>query len=238
MFEDSTFESAGRIKTRSRRWMVATLALNGSILLALVLLPLIYPEALHRAGPMILMEAPKPPAEVPKPVKLPEQRFHGQPEMSGTRIFAPPRIPDLIPKFNGPEGPPTSSTVSDLGDPSGVPGGVDQAFHGHESAPVVHSAPKGPTSVSSGVMTGQLIYKVTPTYPPIAAAMRAEGTVVLQAIISKTGTIENLRVVSGPPVLQGAALDAVKQWRYRPYQLDGQAVEVETTINVVFTLGR
>jgi protein TonB len=62
--------------------------------------------------------------------------------------------------------------------------------------------------------------------------------VVLQAVISKTGTIENLRVVSGPPLLQQAALDAVKQWRYRPYLLNGEPIEVETTVNVVFTLGR
>jgi protein TonB len=66
--------------------------------------------------------------------------------------------------------------------------------------------------------------------------MRVSGTVVLAATISKTGTIENLHVVSGPPVLQQAALDAVQTWLYRPYLLDGEPVEVETTINVVFTL--
>ena len=74
--------------------------------------------------------------------------------------------------------------------------------------------------------------------PPIAIAARIEGTVVLQATISKAGTIENLRVASGPPMLQQAALDAVKTWLYRPYLLDGQPVEVETTVNVIFTLGR
>ena len=68
--------------------------------------------------------------------------------------------------------------------------------------------------------------------------MRIEGTVVLTATISKAGTIENLRVASGPAMLQQAALDAVKEWRYRPYLLNGEPVEVETTVNVVFTLGR
>jgi protein TonB len=68
--------------------------------------------------------------------------------------------------------------------------------------------------------------------------MRIEGTVVLEATISKSGTIENLRVASGPPLLQHAALDAVQNWRYRPYLLDGEPVEVETTINVIFTLSR
>jgi protein TonB len=68
--------------------------------------------------------------------------------------------------------------------------------------------------------------------------MRVEGTVELAATISKTGTIANLRVVSGPPALQQAAFDAVSNWRYRPYLLNGQPVDVETTVNVVFSLQR
>jgi periplasmic protein TonB len=86
------------------------------------------------------------------------------------------------------------------------------------------------------VMQGMLISKAMPKYPPIAVSARASGTVVLQATISRGGTIENLRVVSGPALLQQAALDAVKQWRYRPYLLNGEPVEVETTVNVEFTL--
>jgi protein TonB len=80
--------------------------------------------------------------------------------------------------------------------------------------------------------------KTIPVYPPIAVAARVEGTVILQATIAKAGTIENLRVVSGPAMLQQAALDAVKNWVYRPYLLDGEPVEVETTVNVVFALGQ
>jgi protein TonB len=82
-----------------------------------------------------------------------------------------------------------------------------------------------------------LLQKTIPLYPPIAKAARVAGTVVLQANISKTGTIENLRVISGPPMLQQAAMDAVKSWRYKPYLLNSEPVEVETTVNVVFTLG-
>jgi serine/threonine-protein kinase len=92
-------------------------------------------------------------------------------------------------------------------------------------------------NISAGVAVGMLLEKTAPTYPPIAKAARVSGTVILQATISKTGTIENLRVVSGPPMLQQAALDAVKTWRYRPYLLFGEPVEVETTVNVIFTLG-
>jgi len=86
-------------------------------------------------------------------------------------------------------------------------------------------------------MAGNLLQKTIPQYPAIAKAARIQGTVVLQATISKGGGIENLRVVSGPPMLQQAALDAVRSWRYKPYLLNGDPVEVETTVNVVFNLG-
>jgi protein TonB len=76
-----------------------------------------------------------------------------------------------------------------------------------------------------------------PLYPPIAKAARVQGTVQLQATISKTGAIENLKVVGGPAMLQQAALDAVSTWRYKPYLLNNERVEVETTVNVIFTLG-
>ena len=92
--------------------------------------------------------------------------------------------------------------------------------------------------VSSFVVEGLLINKTIPVYPFIARASRTEGTVVLAAIISKGGTIENLRVVSGSPMLQEAALDAVKTWRYRPYLLNGEPVEVETTVTVIFRLAQ
>jgi protein TonB len=87
-------------------------------------------------------------------------------------------------------------------------------------------------------MEGSLLAKFVPVYPAIAKAAGVHGTVVLQATISKSGTIENLRVIGGPLMLQQAALDAVKTWRYRPYLLNGEPVEVETTVNVVFEMER
>jgi len=108
---------------------------------------------------------------------------------------------------------------------------------GNGSAPKVQAAPPKKINISAGVAVGMLIQKTIPVYPPIAKAARVSGTVVLQAIISKQGTIENLRVISGPAMLQQAAQDAVRQWRYRPYLLNNEPVEVETTVNVVFTLG-
>ena len=83
---------------------------------------------------------------------------------------------------------------------------------------------------------GNLIYRVQPGYPPIARLARVQGTVELRAIISKAGTIENLIVVSGPPTLVKSAIEAVRQWRYRPYLLNNEPIEVETEITVNFVL--
>jgi len=87
------------------------------------------------------------------------------------------------------------------------------------------------------MLEGSLIRKVTPTYPPLARAARIQGEVVLFAVIGKAGTIDNLRVVSGHPMLIPAAIDAVRQWRYRPYILNSEPIEVETQITVNFVLG-
>jgi protein TonB len=121
------------------------------------------------------------------------------------------------------------------GTPGGVMGGILGGIG--SGPPIVKAAAPKKLSISSGVMQGNLLQKTVPQYPAIAKAARIQGTVVLQATISKAGSIENLRVVSGPPMLQQAALDAVRSWRYKPYLLNGDPVEVETTVNVVFNLG-
>jgi len=89
----------------------------------------------------------------------------------------------------------------------------------------------------SSMLEGSLLHRVQPAYPPLARTARIQDPVVLAAVISKAGVIENLRVISGPPMLVKAALDAVSEWRYRPYILNNEPVEVETQITVNFTLG-
>lgn len=89
----------------------------------------------------------------------------------------------------------------------------------------------------SEILQGMLIRKVEPTYPPLARAARIQGSVVLAAVISKAGTIDGLRLISGHPMLVPAAIDAVSQWRYRPYVLNGDVIEVDTQITVNFILG-
>ncbi len=237
MFEDSTFESNGRIHTRSRGWMIATFLFNGSILFGLILIPLIYPEALsHQMMPWLLTVPPPPPATPPPPQTT--HPFHGQSEINpDNTITAPPVIPHFPPRDFGPEQDRGNTLMTmDAGGP--LPGDPNGIFRNHGPANVVRAEVKGPVRVPSSLVAGLLIYKVTPNYPAIAKAAGVQGTIVLQAIISKTGTIENLRVASGPPMLQQVSIDAVHNWRYRPYLLNGQPVEVETTINVVFSLGR
>lgn len=236
MFEDSTFESTGRIRTRSRGWMVATFTLNSTVLAALALFPILYPEALPRMKYIFLMSVPPPQQEAPQPLarETPPREMH-QSEMRGTHVLAPSVIPQRPYEPNAPELPGIHSLATmDMG-PQGR-GNELNAFRKSSTAPSVRAERQTKARVSQGVMEGFLAGKVLPEYPPIARAAGIEGTVVLQATISKTGTIENVRVVSGPIMLQRAAVDAVRQWRYRPYLLNGEPVEVETTVNVQFTL--
>jgi TonB family protein len=97
-------------------------------------------------------------------------------------------------------------------------------------------ATDAPTRVPSGALAGNLISKVDPVYPPEAKAAHVQGAVLLSAIISKTGTVESLRVISGVPMLNSSAVEAVQQWRYKPYIVDGQPVEVRSTVTVNFAL--
>jgi protein TonB len=120
------------------------------------------------------------------------------------------------------------------GSPAGVLNGIPT---GTASVPVPRAPRDEARSSSCGVMAGNRLSGVAPQYPMIAKSARVQGAVVLAASISKTGRIENLRVVSGPPMLQSAALDAVRSWRYNPYLLNGESVAVDTTVTVVFHLG-
>jgi protein TonB len=168
---------------------------------------------------------------------MPEEarhEFRGRSEMPNGVLLAPPIIPRGPLMSAGPEAP-SGSTIA-LDDPAGVPNAIGVFSNRH--AVVMHPDVAGPVRLSSVLVAGLALYKPAPPYPAIARAAGVQGTVVLQATISKDGTIENLRVVNGPVMLQQAALDTVKTWRYRPYLLNNMPVEVETTVNVVFTMGR
>jgi protein TonB len=126
------------------------------------------------------------------------------------------------------------------GVPGGVPGGQMGGVIGGIISSTPVAVPKVATPqrvrVSQGVSNGLLIRKVQPAYPPLARQARIQGQVLLQAQISKDGSIENLQLISGHPMLAPAAIEAVKQWRYKPYMLNGEPVAVDTQVVVNFTL--
>ena len=239
MFEDSTFESTGRIKTRSRRWMFAAFTLNGSILVAMVLVPLIYPNALpSHFIPTLLVAPPAPQPETPPPTtRARPSSSHDFSELDNDRITAPPTIPPHIKYTDGPEPGFDHNIATEIGS-NGPGGNRESPFGPRQPVTVVHPPAPASLRLPSKLVESTIIYKTIPQYPAIAKAARQEGTVILQAMISKSGTIEHLQVVSGPSMLQQAALDAVKTWRYRPYLLNDQPIEVETTVSVIFKLER
>ena len=100
----------------------------------------------------------------------------------------------------------------------------------------VDAAPRKKVAISSGVAQGLLIKRVQPVYPQEAKDAKVSGTVVLHVTIDTSGKVEDANVISGPSMLQQASLDAVQQWEYRPYLLNGEAVEVDTTVSVIFSL--
>ena len=244
MFEDSLFDSGKKVKGRSPWVTVFSFSVQVLLIGVLVLIPIIYPEALPRQQFMTFLVAPPPPPPPPPP---PAAAAFVKPqkivsELDNGRLRTPTAIPNKVAKIQEEDTPASNGGVVG-GVIGGVPGGSVGGVLGgvlNSIASVPAAVPKIATPqkvrVSSGVAQGNLIHDVKPPYPPLARQARIQGTVVLQAVIGKDGAIQNLRVVSGHPMLAQAALDAVKQWRYKPYYLNGEPVDVDTTININFTL--
>ena|SRR5947209_12728772 len=243
MFEDSLVESAGRIKTRG--WTkFASLIIQVSLLGVMVLIPLIYTEALPKQAMTAMLVAPPPPPPPPPPPAAVVKIVKVQSDLDQGALRTPTKIPDKIKMIKEEEAPPQAAAAGVVGGvsggvPGGALGGVIGGIVGASAAnvPKVTAAkPAGPMRISGGVAAGNKTSGANPQYPAIAKAARISGAVVLQATISKSGSIENLRLISGPPMLVQAAMDAVKTWHYKPYLLSGEPTEVETTITVNFNL--
>jgi len=243
MFEDSLVESAGKLRTKRGWTTILSFALQAFLLGIMVLIPLIYTEALPKQQLMTFLVAPPPPPPPPPPpAATPVKTVKVvQTEIISGQLRTPTAIPKKVAMIKEEEAPPPMGAVGVVG---GVPGGVPGGQMGGVIGGIVSSTPVAVPKVatpqrvrvSAGVQQGNLVNQVKPAYPQIAKNARIQGAVVLQAEISKQGTIENLRVISGHPMLVPSALDAVKQWRYKPYYLNGEPVAVETTITVNFTL--
>ncbi|MGZ4870769.1 MAG: energy transducer TonB [Candidatus Angelobacter sp.] len=237
MFEDSLMESGGRIKT-NQKWtgLISTLIQLGLVGF-LVLLPLIFTEALPKGQLTTWLVAPPPPPPPPPPA-APQIQQHVQKvsEIVDGALRTPSKIPKKVQMIQQEEAPQQSSGVVGGvvgGVPGGSAGGVIGGIIGSAAPPPKVATPQK-LRVSSGVADGLKIHDVTPSYPQMARIAHIQGDVLLQATISKSGVIENLRAVQGHPILIQAAMDAVKQWKYKPYILNGEPVEVETTIKVQF----
>jgi periplasmic protein TonB len=243
MFEDSLIESSGRLRTKRGWTTIVSFIVQIGLLIVLVLIPLIYTEALPRQQLMTFLVAPPPPPPPPPPPAAAVVKVvKVQTEIINGALRTPTKIPEKVAMIKEEEAPPPVSSMSGVvgGVPGGVPGGQMGGVIGGiiSSTPVAVPKVVAPKSVrvSQGVLQGNLIHDVKPQYPSIARAARVSGQVVLQATIGKDGGIQNLRVVNGHPMLVQSALDAVRQWRYKPYFLNGEPVEVETQITVNFTL--
>jgi protein TonB len=154
------------------------------------------------------------------------------PDAMNAQLTAPSRIGgDLKKPAPQEEAAPAGFAPGAMQSNAGLPGGVFGQRNNVQVRPSVEA-------ISAGVADGMLIRKSPPIYPAIAKDAGVSGTVVIGATITKTGTLRGLHVVSGPPMLAGAALEAAKSWRYRPYLLDNEPVEVETTIRIVFNLDK
>jgi protein TonB len=244
MFEDSLIESGGKLRTRRGATTLFSFVLQVVLVGILVILPLVFTEALPKQQLMTFLVAPPPPPPPPPPpAATPIKTVKVvQTDIINGQLRTPTKIPEKVQMIKEEEAPPPVMSASGVvgGVPGGVPGGQMGGVIGGiiSSTPVAVPKVAAPqrVRVSQGVSQGLLIRKVQPTYPPLARQARIQGTVVLQAEISKEGTIENLRLISGHPMLAPAAIEAVKQWRYRPYMLNGEPVAVETTVMVNFTL--
>ncbi len=242
MFEQSLMDTA-LAKTRTPWTMALSFGLQMLMIGVAILIPLLNYYELPATELMgFLVAPPPPPPPAPPPVvvrKIVPEQFNP--------MATPVAIPDRVAIIQD-EAPPAASIAGVIGGVSGgaIGGGLGGVIGGIISStpivappPPVKKAPPPPPKrirVGGAVQKANLIRQVRPVYPPLARQARIQGTVKLTAIIAKNGSIEKLEVLSGHPLLIPSALQAVKQWRYKPTLLNGQPVEVVTQVDVNFTL--
>lgn len=211
----------------------------------MLLMPVVFTESLPKTQLLAFLVAPPPPA--PRAAEQVQRAARQiQTDLLNTgQLRTPTKIPPRIQMIDEEEAPPPmpAGTGGVIGGFGGVPGGQIGGLIGSivssnlfSSVPKFVPATPGRVGISQGVTKGLLIHKIEPAYPTLARSARVQGDVVLSAVVDANGEISNRQLVSGHPMLIPAAIARVKQWRYRPYLLNGQAVEVETTITVIFSL--
>jgi protein TonB len=241
MFAESTLEASWAQRTR-RSWTTLTsFGLQAAVIALLLLLPLWKTVGLPsgRVVPTpVTLGAPPPAAP---PVHHQNVTTIVQSNLADNVLIAPPDVPNHVAQIED-VGPPPQINLNTSGVLGGTGDGSRDGVWRSLGDPVNHPSPlpvPAPTVRpfrTSNMLAGSLVNRVRPDYPYPAKRAHVQGQVVLAAIISKEGTIENLRVLAGHPMLVRAAIEAVSRWRYRPYLLNGEPVEVETQIMVNFSL--
>jgi len=223
---------------------------EGLLVGAMALVPLIYTEALPKTVWTEVLQAPLPPPPPHAPLATQTPRKPLRPVRSEQVLQEPTRIPIHVLPLHDEPLPPAQFPSAGVGVPGGIQGGLpgvaldavlQNMLRTTEPQP---PAPQGPKPVQhrqvrlgGQVIAAKLIYRPEPVYPELARMTRTQGDVEFEAIIGKDGSIEQLKVVRGHPLLVKAAFDAVRQWRYQPTLLNGEPVEVLTDITVTFKLG-
>lgn len=232
--------ASGNLRPRSRWAAVGAVTFEVLVLVTLVVVPLYRTLPLPKREMVTMLYLQPPAAEGGNPTKVQAPKFASTYSAKSTRITPPVHeaqeaSPAPVGTLEGVVGGIPGGMVG------GIPAGVfSEAVNGAPKMPVISRSPD-PTPVkrirvASRVVEANLIHDVPPQYPPEAGRARVEGSVVLMAVIGQDGSVKDVRVESGLPILAQAAIDAVKQWRYKPYLIDGEPVEVDSRITINFTL--
>jgi periplasmic protein TonB len=239
MFGDSLLDSAWTGHTRRGWTTLISFVAQALAAVVLLVLPLFYTQALPQLQLTARLVSPTPPPAPPAAGPIRNSHPNSSNVSSDGHVIAPRFVPREIVTLDEPSAPPPTNisgpgVIGSTGtDRNGVLHLIESGLGTVVSPPPTNAA--HPPRVSR-MMEGNLIYRVQPQYPPLARQARIQGLVVLRAMISREGKIENVQVISGHPMLVKSAMDAVLQWRYRPYYLNGEPVEVETQVTVNFTL--
>ena len=244
MFTETTYDAMWGHRSRRGWTTIASFTLQGMGIGLLLILPITHPEALPSWTRMTspIWTTPSVPVGPPPSDPIRGSANVAPSNMSTTGLVAPPSIPSEVASIVENTAPPPVDAgpgvlggSSDVRATNWVIGSFGRSANNVTPPPTQESHRSPPVSV---IMTGYLIHRVEPIYPPLAKTAGVQGPVVLAAVISRQGAIENLQVLSGHPMLVRAAVDAVQQWCYRPYVLNGEPVQVETQVTVNFVLSR
>jgi protein TonB len=248
LFEDSLLEASGGQRKRRTLATLFSVVLQCLLVSVLILIPLLFTDVLPKQQLLTLLEAPPPPPPAPSAAPAPTavRVVKVTSEIANGQLRTPGRIPAEVQMIKEDDAPPPPAISGGIvgGVPGGIPGGqlggvIGGIISSTSSVAAVSNLSKPAPQrvrVSPGVSKGLLVYRIEPAYPPLARQAHIQGVVLLTAVIDKDGNIQNLQVMSGHPMLAPAAIEAVKRWRYKPFLLNGQPLEVESTVTVTFQL--